>query len=110
MNQLLAQINNPALNRDFESGEEFLQSFLPTLIGIIFVIGVLAFFFIFLFGAIQWITSGGDKVKVEAARSKITHAIIGLFILFSVFAVAGLLGSFLGVNLLQINIEGLGIE
>jgi len=37
-------------------------------------------------GAIQWISSGGDKASVEAARGKVMNAIIGLIVLFVVFA------------------------
>jgi hypothetical protein len=96
-------INNPAVNTSFGNSEEFLEDYVPRIIGIIFIIGVIVFFFMLLIGAVQWIASGGEKMAVEAARKRISHAIIGLVILFAVFAVAGLLGGFLGVDLLHIN-------
>jgi hypothetical protein len=52
-------------------------------------------------GGIQWITSGGDKTKLQAARSKFTWAIIGLVVAFSAFAIVTLLGFVFNVQLLE---------
>lgn len=52
-------------------------------------------------GGIQWITSGGDKTKLQAARSKLTWAIIGLVVAFSSFAIVALLGFVFNVDLLN---------
>jgi hypothetical protein len=41
-------------------------------------------------GAISWITSGGDKGKIEDARNKITAAVIGILILASAWALFNL--------------------
>ncbi len=41
----------------------------------------------FLFGAFKYLTSGGNKETVAAARSVITQAIIGFFILMLAFLV-----------------------
>ena len=109
---VLAQgITNPALDpaiRDL-TGEGFLQNFLPRFIGVGFVIGALVFLFVMIIGGIQWITSGGDKAAIETARSKIINALIGLFLLLSVFAILALLSSFFGLNLLQINLGPLQV-
>ncbi|HCC84476.1 MAG TPA: hypothetical protein DEP87_02240 [Candidatus Pacebacteria bacterium] len=43
----------------------------------------------FAWGAIEWITSGGDKGKVENARNKITNSLIGIIILVSSFTIIG---------------------
>ena len=40
-----------------------------------------------IWGGIDWITSGGDKTKLEAAQGKLRHAVIGLAIIASVWAV-----------------------
>ncbi|OGD10146.1 hypothetical protein A2397_03830 [Candidatus Amesbacteria bacterium RIFOXYB1_FULL_44_23] len=47
--------------------------------------GVLGFIFL-LWGGVQWIMAGGDKDSVEKARKKITTALIGLAVVFSVYA------------------------
>ncbi|HSW48366.1 MAG TPA: hypothetical protein VLG67_04795 [Candidatus Saccharimonadales bacterium] len=50
---------------------------------------------------IQWTLSGGDKNKVQAARAKLTWAIIGLVVAFVAFFIVSIIGYFFGVNLLQ---------
>jgi len=89
MNLLAQQITNPALGPGLQgkSGIEFFQDLLPRMVGLAFVIGSLIFFFVMVIGAIQWISSGGDKAAIEAARGKISNAIVGIVILLAVFAV-----------------------
>lgn len=53
-------------------------------------------------GALNWITSGGDKTKLEAARKKITWAIIGLIIALLAFFIVSLLGYIFKVDLLKL--------
>ncbi len=40
-----------------------------------------------LLGALDWITSGGEKEKLAKAQGKMTNAVIGLFLLFIVLAI-----------------------
>lgn len=61
---------------------------------------VLALIFLVL-GGIQWITSGGDKSKIQAARAKLTWAIVGLVVAFSAFFIVSLLGYIFKVDLLK---------
>jgi hypothetical protein len=110
MKGLLAQkIENP-VGPKFESGTSFFQSFIPALIGTGFVLGVLFFFFYMMIGAIQWITSGGDKTALEGARGKITSAIVGVIILLSLFALLKIIEDFFGINILTLDIGPLVIE
>lgn len=112
MRELLAQaINNPVLGPSLGSmnGVGFFQRLLPALISGGLVAGAVIFFIMLLIGAIQWISSGGDKAATEAARGRITNAIVGLVILLSLFAIANLLGSFFGVNILRLNLGPLFI-
>lgn len=60
--------------------------------------GLLVFGYLVL-GGIQWITSGGDKGKIESARNKITNALIGLAIVAASYAVMQVIGFFFGVNI-----------
>ena len=72
--ELLAQtINNPVLGPTLGSmnGVGFFQRLLPALISIALVLGVVVFFFMFLSGAVSWITSGGDKAKTESLVAKV---------------------------------------
>lgn len=110
-NKLLAQINNPALsNLSGETGPSFLGKLIRLLISIGLIAGVLIFMFMLITGAISYITSGGDKNAVAAAREKITNALIGLVILFAFFAVVTLVGTFFGIDLLQINLDEIKLD
>jgi hypothetical protein len=59
---------------------------------VIMSIGAIMVLVYFIWGAIEWITSGGDKGKTEAARNRITNAVIGLIILVSSFTIIGFIG------------------
>jgi hypothetical protein len=67
-------------------------------IGLMLFVAVLLAFFYLILGGIQWITSGGDKAGMEAARNKITQAIVGLIIVGASWAVMILIQKFLGVD------------
>ena len=91
-------ITNPVLSENLlailageNPGLVFLQLLLHNLIILIFVIAALVFFFMFILGGIQWMTSGGDKAATESARGKITAALIGLVIVFLVYAILNLM-------------------
>lgn len=105
-------ITNPVLDSSLqnESGLSFFQKLLPNLITLALTIGAIVFVFIMLTGAIQWITSGGDKQALEAAKSKITNALIGLVIMFVIFALVTVLENFFGIKILTLDIGALIIK
>ena len=76
--------------------------FISKVVGVMTIVAIIWFVFVLITGAISFISSGGDKQKLEAARSKITSGIIGLIITISALFIIGLIGTFLGVNLLDI--------
>ena len=86
----------PANTPNFEIG-----ALLSFAVSAILVIAGVIFFFMLIFGGIRWIVSGGDKAGTEAARSQITAALVGLIIVFSAWAIATLLYSVFGVNILN---------
>jgi amino acid transporter len=59
--------------------------------------GVLVFAFL-VFGGIEWITSGGDKTKTEAAKNRITAALVGLAIVAASWALMKLISYFFGID------------
>ena len=52
-----------------------------------FVIAGLAALFYMLIGAFSWVTSGGDKDAVSAAREKIQAAVVGMILIVAVLAI-----------------------
>jgi len=106
-------IKNPALKGPIEgigSGESFIASAVPAFVTFGLVIGSIVFLFILLTGAIGWMTSGGDKQKVESSRGRITSALTGLVLLLVTFSIAGLIETFFGVDILTLDIEPLKIR
>jgi len=78
-----------------------LELFISNIIGFITAIGGVFFVLYFVIGAFEWISSGGDKGKVEKARNRMMNGAIGLVILVASYAIIGLLGSFIGIDLLN---------
>lgn len=76
-------------------------------LSLILIVAGLAFFFILVVGGIKWIVSGGDKAHTEGARNQITAALVGLVIVFSAWAIAKLIDSFFGINILNLNIQSI---
>ncbi len=80
----------------FGSGSTGISNFLSALVNLAFVIASVIFVLLLLWGALEWMLSGGEKEKVEGARNRLTHAFIGLIILATAFAILQLLGQFTG--------------
>lgn len=91
-------------------GESFLQAVIPNVIGLLFVFGGVAFFFMFIWGAVSWILSGGDKAHVEAAKARITSALVGFILMVATFAIIALIETFFKINILSIDIGPLVIQ
>lgn len=77
-----------------------LGTLISALVGTLLIISALLAFFYLILGGIQWITSGGDKAGMEAARNKITHAIVGLVIVGAAWAIMILVQNFLGITVI----------
>jgi len=84
-----------------------LGSIIGWLVGLVFIIASVIFFFILVFGGIKWITSGGDEKKVAAARASITSALVGLAIVFAAWAIMTLLGKLLGFDIFNFTFKAL---
>lgn len=76
-----------------------LGSFVSRSFSAVILVAGLATFMYLIYGGIQWISSGGDKGKLEEARSKITNGIVGLAIVASAWAVYLLIDYFFGIGL-----------
>jgi hypothetical protein len=65
---------------------------------ILFIAGGLAVLVFFIWGAFDWITAGGDKEKIGAARRKIVNSFIGLALLALSYFIVSLFGQIVGFN------------
>ena len=70
-------------------------------LNLLVVTGITASLIYMLLAGIKWITSGGDKQKIEEARKGITYSIVGIIIISLSFVIIHLIGEILGVQLLS---------
>lgn len=94
------QIEAPKTAANTTAGYTNFSDFLNAAIRLAFIIALIAVLVMLIWGAIQWIFSGGSKEPLEAARNRIIHALVGLAILAVAFALVTLAGNFVGINLL----------
>ena len=73
-------------------------------VNLVLVIAAILFFFNFMIGGIKLILSGGNKERVDNAKRHVVNAVIGAVIVFSTWAILGLIQDFFGINLLTIQI------
>ena len=84
-----------------KTGTQGFSLFLSNLIELIYALAGIVLVFMLVWGAWEWLVSGGDKEKIAAARSRIIHAIIGLMLFAIAFAVIGALGTFTGFKFFE---------
>jgi len=68
-------------------------------VSLVMIIAAIASFGYLIWGGITWITSGGDKGKVEEARMRISAALVGLVIVAAAWAIMLMVQHFLGINI-----------
>ena len=88
-------------NQTAEAAGTRLNSALGALIGFLTILGGLWFFIQFIIAGYNWISAGGDKGKVEQAQQKITNSLVGLLIVIGAYVIVGLVGSILGLKILN---------
>lgn len=106
---ITGKITNPLLPDSLKTlpGVNFFQKFLITAVSFIFVVGSIIFFFMLATGGLRWITSSGDKTKLDSAQKQITSALTGLVILFLTFAIIKLIETLFGISILKFSLPTL---
>jgi len=78
-------------------GEDTLEKILAVSITLIFVVAILVTLFMLMWAGIQWVTSEGDKQKLQNARNRITFTIIGLLVIIFSFFIVNFIGAYFGI-------------
>lgn len=73
-------------------------------INVAMIIAAILTFTFLVWGGIQWIISGGDKTQTQAARDRITMALVGLGIVAAAWALMKVIGYFFGVDVFSFTI------
>lgn len=109
----LAQPAGLGISKDSSgaSVEKVIENIVVNVVSILFAVGGIGVVVYFVWGAVDWIFSGGDKEKVANARKKMTHAIIGLILLSISFVFINLVGEIVGFNpLVNLQLRYLGTQ
>lgn len=78
------------------TGAKGLSQFFSNLIGLIYSAAGVVFILMLVWGAWDWLTSEGDKEKLQGAQKKIINAIVGIALFAIAFAVIQVIGRFTG--------------
>lgn len=78
-----------------------LELIISNVLGFLTILGAIFFIIYFLIAALEWISSGGDSGKLTNARNKMLHGVLGLVILVSAYGIIGLIGSIIGIEILN---------
>ncbi len=78
-----------------------LTSFISNFLGFITGLAGIIFLIYFIIAGLTWITAGGDKGKVESARTSMTNAALGLIVVIAAYSIAGIVGGVLGLDILN---------
>lgn len=113
LTKVFAQIENPVIPQNIGSGGLAnsglaIGKLLSTLAEGFLVLSFFMGFIYLMVGAIGWITSGGEKGKLEESRNRIIHALIGIIIVASTWAVMKLIGTFVNLDWESLPIPSLG--
>lgn len=87
-----------------DAGFGDIGNFVTNILTLAFGVGLLMVLVMLVWGAFDWITSGGDKEAVGKARSKIINALIGIAVLAVAYALAKLAADFVGINILDLTV------
>lgn len=85
-----------------QTGSTGISTFLSNAILLIYSVAAIVLLFMLLWGAFDWMTSGGEKEKLAGAQQRIINAIIGIILFTVAFAILSLIGQFTGFTFFQI--------
>jgi len=89
---------------DTFTGATFIDRFsqiISNVIGFMTIAGGIYFIFMFLTGAYGWMTGGGNKEALQNAQNRIVYAIIGLALLVAAYGLISIVGTLLGIPILN---------
>lgn len=95
-------IPHATANNTPETYQAVFGGFLGSILSFVVVIAVILVLLYLVWGAIEWITSGGDKGKLEKARNRMFQSVIGIIVLSGTLAFLMIIQQFLGICILSI--------
>lgn len=97
-------IFNPLLKNGLQQVEDpttYTNNVIQTVFSIFFLVASVYFIWHFIMAGYHLISTEGDPKKLTVAKDQITFALIGIIVIFGVFAVLKFIGTVLGVTGLE---------
>ncbi len=79
-----------------------LVNILRTGVSLLILLAIILSLFSLIYLGFLWLTSQGDKQKLQQARQRFSYILVGLVLIFISFFILAVLGKFFQVNLLNI--------
>ena len=100
VNDAFGTINPPPAIKNFAgndpTGTAGISKFFSNFIALIYVVAMIVLILMIIWGAWDWLTSEGEKEKIESAKKKLVNAIIGIVLFAAAFAIIQVIGQFTG--------------
>jgi hypothetical protein len=101
VNDVFGEVVPPSPVTAIGNGGAGINVVLNNIVSLFYTVGAVGFVIMFLYAAIEWIISGGEKDKIGSARKRMTWAVIGLAALSLTFVASRVIGGILGVPLFE---------
>ena len=100
---VLAVICNPVLKNCVSSTNptQYTNNVLSAVISLFFIVGIIYFMWHIVFAGYHFIGTEGDPKKYETAKNELTYSVLGLIVIFSIFAILKFVGVVLGISGLE---------
>ncbi|MFA6184545.1 MAG: hypothetical protein WCT51_02605 [Candidatus Shapirobacteria bacterium] len=97
-------ITNPVLKNSSNISSNptgYFNSAIQTMISLFFIFGLIYFIFHLVLAGYKMISSQGDPKKYEEAQHSLIYSLIGIAIVFSIFALLKIVGTIFGITGLE---------
>ena len=91
---ILPGLNAIGLGGVPQGGRNTMANIISLILGALILIAIVLSLLYLAWGGFNWITSEGDKTRLESARQKVIYAILGLVVVFLSFVVINLIYQF----------------
>ncbi len=78
-----------------------LAFYIATLWQTVITVGGIAFIIYLIWGGVEYLTSGGDKARIDDAQKKITSSVIGIVILVASYSITYFIQQVFKINILK---------
>lgn len=98
---VLAKITNPVLkNQNITSANSgtYVNSIVQAFVTLLVIVGVIYFVINFILAGFHMISSQGDPKKFEEAQKSLIYSILGITLVFIVFAILKVIGHVFGIT------------